>query len=126
SLIEKANSISLALSWKGLLFVWEDVTIQKLEDFIIQFDNFLLCLGQPELITDIRTWSFKLMRNLKPSDTSVFLTNFDMFSTLNEYCQELNQPNYPENIESDSLLKQLYQIEFILWFAKINMGDIDP
>jgi hypothetical protein len=120
SLIENLNSISLALSWKSLLLIWKDVKLLRLEEFINEFEKFLEYLGFPELITDVRSWNVNLMGNLEPSDVSVYLSNFDMFSPLKQYCKKLDQPNLNHSIESGPLLDQLFQIEYILWIAKIN------
>ncbi|MFV2013838.1 MAG: hypothetical protein ACC656_00275, partial [Candidatus Heimdallarchaeota archaeon] len=59
------------------------------------------------------------------SDLSVYMSNYDVFKSIDEYCLSLNQPNYKKNIKNDELLFQIYSIEFILWYANKNRTNAD-
>lgn len=111
------SKIKVGLTWKGLLFRWLDINIREMDEFLINFNILLNSMNKPELITDCRTWSYSLMKDVKPSDLSVFLLNFDVFSTLEEYCLKLNKPENNDKDTQNLVINTIDQIEFILSYA---------
>ncbi|OLS27810.1 MAG: hypothetical protein HeimC2_10040 [Candidatus Heimdallarchaeota archaeon LC_2] len=116
--MEKRTSfIDIALTWRGLLFKWMNIDLNEIEEFLEYFNNIQINMNLPELITDTRSWSFSQMKKISPSDLSVYLSNFDIFSSIEDYCNKLQISKYQSEINQHSVINQIYQIEFILWYA---------
>lgn len=124
SLIHQKNSFDLGMSWKGLLFSWKSILVRNIQTFMKDFNELLVYCNNPDLITDIRTWNFTIFEGIDPTDISVYISNYDVFRSLDEYCQILDQPKYKKNIITNKLLNQIYSIEFILWYAHKIRSDI--
>ncbi len=113
----KNTVIDVALTWKGLIFKWLNINLEKIDEFLSNFSILLNNMNKPELITDCRSWSYSLMKDISPSDLSVYLSNFDIFSTLENYCNKLLMPEYKREGNQISVVRQINQIEYIVSYA---------
>lgn len=125
-LIQHSSKFDFAMSWKGLLFSWNNVPITRIATFVEELNGLFKYCNQPVLITDIRTWSFTLFETLEPTGLSVFMSNYDVFGTISEYCSKLDQPKFNKIISTSEVVDLIYSIEYILWFANQIHSDVDP
>lgn len=125
-LVQHSSKFDFAMSWKGLLFSWKDIPNTRIPAFIKEFNGFIKYCNNPELITDIRTWSFTQFENIEPSDLSVFMSNYDVFGTISEYCSKLDQPRLVKIINNNEVIDLIYSIEYILWLANQIRLDNHP